>query len=272
MTTIPDLHAAAHDLDGSDATGRPVRIEPNHRRIRAFVDGVAVADTTRSVYLFETGHLPVYYIPRDDVRFDLLKATDHSTHCPRKGDARYWTIVVGERRIDNAVWGYDTPLPGTPDLGRYVAFFWDRVDNWFEEDEEVFVHARDPYKRIDALRSSRHVEVRVGSVTVADTHHPVLLFETGLPTRYYIPKIDVRLDLLRPSTTTTACPYKGVATYFSVATTDGATPDVVADLAWVYPTPIPQIPTIDNHLSFFNEHVDIVVDGEFQARPSTPWS
>lgn len=266
---IADHQATANGIDNSDAGGRPVRTEPNARRLRVFVDGVAIADTTRSIYLFEKGRLPVYYFPRSDVRFDLLRHTDHTSHCPRKGDAEYWSIVVGDRVIENAVWGYPVPLPGTDDLSGYVAFYWNKVDNWFEEDEEVFVHARDPYTRVDALRSSRHVEVRVGGVTVAETTRPVLLFETGLPTRYYIPKTDVRLDLLRPSDTATACPYKGTAAYYSVAI---AGQPVHADLAWVYPAPIPQVPTIENHIAFFDEMVDVIVDGALQARPHSRWS
>lgn len=247
----------------------PVRIEPNDRRVRALIDGVVIADTIQSIYLFEAGHLPVYYLPKEDVRFDLLEHTDRSTHCPYKGDAEYWSIVVGERRVENAVWSYPSPIEGAPDLSGYVAFYWDKVDNWFEEDEEVFVHARDPYKRVDAIRSSRRVEIRINGHTVADTTRPVLLFETSLPTRYYIPKLDVRLDLLRPSTRSTACPYKGTANYFSVAIPDT---EVVENIAWVYPTPIPQVPTIENHVCFFNEHVDVVVDGALQDRPITKWS
>ncbi|MEP7202813.1 MAG: DUF427 domain-containing protein [Ilumatobacteraceae bacterium] len=261
--TITDLHAIATD------TSHPIRIEPNHRRLRVFVDGTVVADTTKAIYLFEQGHLPVYYFPIADVRFDLLRPTDHTTHCPRKGDASYWSIVVGNRTIENAIWGYPNPIDECPDISGYVAFYWNRVDNWFEEDDEVFVHPRDPYKRIDVLQSSRHVEIKIGGVTIAETHRPRLLFETGLPTRYYIPKIDVRSDLLQPSATTTACPYKGVAQYFNVTLPDG----IVNDVVWVYPTPIPEIPKIENHLSFFNERVDIVVDGELQDRPgNTPWS
>ncbi|MGZ4768244.1 MAG: DUF427 domain-containing protein [Ilumatobacteraceae bacterium] len=250
-------------------TTDPVRLESNHRRVRVFVDGVRVADTIRSLYLFEVNHLPVYYFPRDDVRFDLLEPTDHSTHCPYKGDAQYWSIVVGQRRIDNAVWGYPVPLPGTPDLSDFVAFYWNKVDNWFEEDEEVFVHARDPYARVDALRSSRHVEIRINDETIADTRRPVLLFETGLPTRHYIPKVDVRLDLLRPSSTTTACPYKGIAGYFSVAVPGRP---AVEDIAWVYPKPIVQVPTIENHICFFDERVAGFVEGGLQSRPITRWS
>lgn len=261
--SIPDPQAIA------TSTAR-VRVEPNARRVRVFVDGVAVADSTRTLYLFETGHLPVYYFPLADVRTDLLEAADHATHCPYKGDARYWNIVVGERRIENAVWNYPHPIESAPDISGHVAFYWDQVDNWFEEDDEVFVHPRDPYKRIDVLQSSRHVVVSVGGVVVADTHRPRLLFETSLPTRYYIPKIDVRLELLRPSPKHTRCPYKGVADYYSVAPGSGA--DVVPDIAWVYPAPIPEIPKIENHICFFNEHVDITVDGVAQPRPTTPWS
>ena len=246
-----------------------IRLEPNHRRLRAFVNGVAVADTIRSIYLFEPGHLPIYYLPKTDVRFDLLEHTDRSSHCPLKGDAEYWSIVVDDRRIENAVWSYPEPIEGAPDLSAFVAFYWNKIDNWFEEDEEVFVHARDPYKRVDALRSSRHVEIRIHGETIADTSRPILVFETGLPTRYYIPKLDVRLDLLVPSTLDSACPYKGVASYFSVAV-PGA--KVVDDIVWVYPAPIPQIPSIENHLCFFNEHVDVIVDGDLQERPHTSWS
>jgi uncharacterized protein (DUF427 family) len=121
-----------------------IRLEPNPRRVRAIVDGVAVADTVDSIYLFEIGHQPVFYIPKTDVRFDLLEHSDHSSHCPRKGDAEYWSIVVGDRRIENSVWGYPVPLDGAPDLSAYVAFYWIKVDNWYEDDEEILVPAASP--------------------------------------------------------------------------------------------------------------------------------
>src|SRR5471030_1074491 len=105
-----------HDRGCHGMSENPVRLEPNNRRVRVLVDGVVIADTIRSIYLFELGHLPVYYFPKDDVRFDLLEHTDHSSHCPRKGDAEYWSIVVGDRHIDNAVWSYPVPLAGTDDL------------------------------------------------------------------------------------------------------------------------------------------------------------
>jgi uncharacterized protein (DUF427 family) len=260
--SIPDLQAVA---TGSTAD---VRTESCPRRIRVVVAGQFVADSTAAIYVFEKGHLPVYYFPRDDVRWDLLQATDTSTHCPRKGDAVYWTVVVGDERRADAVWGYPTPIPGMEELADYVAFYWDRVDAWYEEDDEVFKHARDPYKRIDVLQSSRHVEVFIDGVKVADSVRPRLLFETGLPTRYYLPKLDVQLDLLRPSATTTVCPYKGTAHYWSVALPDR----IAEDIVWYYPAPIPEIPKIESHLCFFNEKVDIVVDGVPQERPASPWS
>jgi uncharacterized protein (DUF427 family) len=263
---LEDRKVANHD----SSTGAPrVRIEPNARRLRAFVNGKPILDTTRSVYLFETNHLPVYYVPIADVASGVLVPTDHHTHCPYKGDASYWSINVDDRVIENAVWGYPNPIAEAPDISGYVAFYWKSVDNWFEEDDEVFVHPRDPYKRIDVLQSSRHVQVVVGGVVVADTHRPRLLFETGLPVRYYIPKLDVRLDLLKPTQTRTQCPYKGEAVYWSVDTPSGPVDDIV----WGYPAPIPEIPKIENHLSFYNEHVDaIIVDGITEERPVTSWS
>ncbi len=248
---------------------RPVRTEPNGRRVRVFFNGQVIADSIRTLYVFEAGHLPVYYFPRADVRFDLLTPTDHHTSCPRKGDAAYFTITAGDRKAENAVWVYPEPIPDVAELAGYVAFYWDRVDAWYEEDEEVVVHPRDPYKRVDALPSSRHVEVRVGDERLAETHHPTLLFETGLPIRYYLPKLDVRWDRLTPAPTRTRCPYKGEARYWSYEGPDGTRID---DIAWSYAESIPEIPKIAGLVAFFNERVDLIVDGVRQPHPSTPWS
>jgi uncharacterized protein (DUF427 family) len=245
-----------------------VRTEPNQRRVRVFFGGEAVADSAETLYLFETAHLPVYYFPRDDVRFDLLEPTDHSTHCPYKGDASYYTVVAGGKRYENAVWAYPSPIDSVPELKDYVAFYWEQADAWFEEDDEIFKHPRDPYHRVDTLNSSRHVEVRVNGELVADSHRPRLVFETGHPVRYYLPKLDVRQDLLARSATRTRCPYKGEAVYWSVRSGD----ELLSDLVWSYPSPIPEAPKIENLLCFFNEKVDITVDGVLQERPVTAWS
>jgi uncharacterized protein (DUF427 family) len=264
-----------HLLEDVDVgAGRPdqsqhLRVEPSPRRVRAVVSNVAVADSTRVLLLLEKGHLPVYYFPPEDVRTDLLEPTDHHTRCPYKGEASYWTVRVGDREAANAVWSYLDPLPERADIKGYMAFYWDRVDSWWEEDDEVFTHPRDPYTRVDVLNSTRHVRVEIDGQTVAETHRPRLLFETNLPTRYYIPKSDVRLDLLEPTDTATSCPYKGTARYWSVR---GGGDRTLKDIAWSYPTPIPECPKIEQLVAFFNERVDLYVDGELQPRPKTRWS
>jgi uncharacterized protein (DUF427 family) len=227
-----------------------IAFERSPRRVRVNFNGETIADSMTAYLLFETRHLPIYYFPRSDVRLDLLRASEHHTYCPYKGTASYWSITVGDRVSENAVWGYPEPFTEVAAIKDFVAFYWDRVDHWFEEDDEIFVHARDPYKRVDVVNSSRRVQVIVGGVTVAETSRARFLYETRLPTRYYIPPGDVRMDLLVPSEKVTACPYKGTA-----------------------PDPIPECPKIKNYLCFFNEQVDdILLGGESVPRPVTPWS
>lgn len=246
-----------------------ILFEPSPRRVRVQFAGEWIADSTNAHLLFETRHLPVYYFPRADVRMDLLAPTEHHTFCPYKGRASYWTVGVGERAAENAVWGYPDPYDEVMAIRDFVAFYWDRVDHWYEEDEEVFVHPRDPYKRVDAVASSRRVEVILGGETVADTRRAMFLFETRLPTRYYLPPEDVRMDLLLPSDKATRCPYKGKARYWSARVGDRLYPDIV----WSYPEPIPECPKIAGRLAFFNEQVDrILVDGTEVPRPLTRWS
>jgi uncharacterized protein (DUF427 family) len=245
-----------------------VRVEPARRRVRAMLAGRTVVDSMRPLLLFERGHLPVYYFPWEDVRHDLLEDSAHTTHCPRKGDATYHSVRAGDAFAENAVWRYREPIEDCPDISGHVALYWNAMDSWWEEDDQVFVHARDPYKRVDVLRTSRHVRVELDGVTVAESRRPLLLLETGLPERWYLPRADVREDVLRPSDTVTECPYKGRASYFSVDTGTAVHPDV----AWTYPMPIPECPKIEQAVCFFNERVDLWVDGEPQARPTTKWS
>src|ERR1051326_4643962 len=191
-----------------------VQVEPTPRRVRVVFNGETIADSKRALLLRETGHLPVYYFPPDDVRGEFLEPTPHQTHCPFKGDASYWSVTVGDRVAQNAVWGYLDPLPGRADIRGYRAFYWKLMDAWYEEDEQVFEHPRDPYHRVDVLQSSRHVRVEIDGQTLAESTRPQLLFETGLPTRYYLPIEDVRMDLLEPTETSSVCPYKGSAAYW----------------------------------------------------------
>ena len=251
------------------APPHPHELEPSPRWVRVRFAGQVVADSKRVLLLREPGRLPVYYFPLTDVRSEVLVPAAHTASCPHEGPARCWTVRTGDRAAEHAAWGYSDPPPDRPALRDHVAFEWAKMDAWFEEDDEVYVHARDPYKRIDVLHSSRHVRVVVAGVLVAETRRPSLLFETGLPTRYYLPKTDVRMDLLVPTETETRCPYKGVASYYSVRA--GAT--VVEDVAWYYRHPIPECSKIENLVCFYNERVDaLYVDGELQPRPRTRWS
>jgi uncharacterized protein (DUF427 family) len=246
-----------------------ILFEPSPRRVRVEFAGVTIADSTSAHLLFETRHLPVYYFPRADVRMDLLAPSEHHTFCPYKGRASYWTIRSGGRAAENAVWGYPQPYDEVAAIADFLAFYWDRVDHWYEEDEEIFVHPRDPYKRVDVVASSRRVQVILGGETIADTRRARFLFETRLPTRYYIPPEDVRMDLLVPSDKATACPYKGKARYWSARIGERVFPDIV----WSYPEPVAECPKIKGHLAFFNEQVDaILVDGVEVPRPLTRWS
>ena len=261
-------------------TARLVReavIEPTERWLRAYVSGVPVADSRRVLMSFEPHHFADYWFPLDDVRTDLLQraGVDTGPAPSRLGRSLHpgpplqrWTLRVGDRVVENAAWSYAEPDETHAVLRDRIAFAWKAMDAWYEEDEEVFVHPRDPYHRVDAIASSRRVRVEVEGHVVADTTRPVLLFETGLPVRYYIPKLDVRMELLEPTDSHTRCPYKGVASYWSLEL-DGR---VLTDLAWSYPLPIPECPKIENLVSFYNEKVDLLVDGELQERPKTPWS
>ena len=242
--------------------------EDSPRWVRAVFNGETIVDSRCAKLLHESGHLPVYYFPEADVRMDLLEQTDRSTHCPLKGDAAYWSVRVGDRVAENAAWSYPEPIAGAPPLAGLLAFYWRALDAWFEEDEEVFVHPRDPYHRVDVLGTSRQVRIAVHGGTVAESGRALVLFETGLPPRYYLPPEDVRADVLVPSETTTRCPYKGVASYWSVEA-GGTLED---DLVWSYQEPVRQVAELAGRLCFFNERVDLELDGELQERPQTQWS
>jgi uncharacterized protein (DUF427 family) len=247
-----------------------IYLEDSPRRIRARFGGETIVDSRHAKLLHEQNHLPIYYFPEADVRMDLLEPTDHSTRCPFKGQARYWSVRVGDRVAENAAWGYPEPIEDAPPLDGYVALYWNKMDEWLEEDEPAIVHARDPYHRVDVLDTSRHVRVSVGGESVADTTRAKVIFETGLPPRWYIPPEDVRADALVDSDTRTGCAYKGFASYKHVKA--GEAGDTEEDLIWFYDDPSREVAPIKGHLAFFNERVDIEVDGELQERPVTQWS
>jgi uncharacterized protein (DUF427 family) len=248
--------------------GRALYLEPSAKRIRVIVNGATVADSHRTLIVHESGHQPVLYFPREDVDARHLEPSDRHTHCPKKGDASYHTIRVGDAVVDAGAWYYPDPLPGAHALRDHIAFYWNRMDAWFEEAEEIFGHPRDPYHRIDVRRSDRHVRISLDGETLAETTRAVALFESNLPTRWYVPREDVRARL-EQTPTTTVCPYKGTASYHTVALQNGET---AKDLIWFYPDPFPEAAPIKDLVCFFNERVDVELDGELQERPESPWS
>ena len=240
-----------------------IRIEDGPKRVRVFLDGQCVADSDSVSLVWEKPYYPVYYFPQDDVRMELLTASGEEKRSPSRGTATLYNVKAGAKEAPDAAYAY--PEPKIEELAGLIAFQWNAMDAWFEEDEEVFVHARDPYTRVDALPSSRHIEVKINGVTVANSTKPTLLFETGLPTRYYLPLTDVRMDLLRDSSTTTQCPYKGEANYYSVEI-DG---ELIEDIVWYYKYPVEESSRIAGMVSFYNEKVDIFVNGVPEGRPKT---
>jgi uncharacterized protein (DUF427 family) len=215
-----------------------VRVERGQKRVRAVLGGRVVIDTLAPVLVWEWPFYPTYHLPVADVDLDRLPAAAVTRT----------TLDVDGERVD------------------LVRLDWDAADQWLEEDEPVMVHARDPGVRIDALASSRHVEVSVDGVPIADSHRPTVLFETRLPPRFYLPLPDVRLDLLRPSATVSHCPYKGSASYWSVELPDGT---VHPDLLWTYRAPLPESQKVAGLVAVWTEKVDLRLDGVLQDRPRT---
>jgi len=259
-----------------------LRYHRTPKRVRANVGGATVVDSTAARIVWEPRRIvPQYAVPVADVAATLTEAegdalaenpvqmiearvldpsTGFAAHtCPGQS----FTLTAGERELSGAAFA-----PADPDLAGYVLLDFDAFDQWLEEDEEVVGHPRDPRSRIDIRSSSRHVVLEVDGTVVADSHRPMMLFETFLPVRYYLPREDVRTDLFQPSDKRSTCAYKGHATYWSVVIDGSVTPD----LAWTYPDPLEDARRIAGLIAFFDERVDVTLDGTRLERPITPWS
>lgn len=232
-------------------------LDPFPRRVRAVLAGHTVLDTRHGRLLHETGLLPQLYVPRSDVRTELLAPSRHTTHCPYKGKARYWTLSAGGRTRTDAAWEYADPIESAGWLRDQLAFYWNALDSWYDEDEVVEGHLRDPYCRVDVRPSSCDVRVRASDTLIAATKRPRVLSETGLPNRFYVPLEDVHRELLVPSTTHTVCPYKGRASYYDILVGARRIPDA----AWYYPEPLDGVIGIRDHLCFLADGICTEVDG-----------
>lgn len=215
-------------------------VVPHRPRVRGLVDGSWAIDSSRARLVWPPGaQVPRYAFPLDDLGVGLQR---HATRLQELGE------------------GFDEPL---------FEVDWDTMDAWFEEDQRVRVHPLDPFHRIDLRQSSRHLVVQVGGTVVCDSNRPLLLFETGLPTRYYVPLMDVRLELLEPSETVTRCAYKGEARHWHVLI-DGEPHE---DVCWSYPFPNAPCAQIQDLVCFYDERIGgLTVDGVHVVPARTQWS
>jgi len=232
-------------------------IEDAQRRVRVLFNGQYIVDTQKAKLGWETPYYPSYY-------FDSTDLPERFLRDPKQGDASTtYDIVVGERVAEAAV-----TVHNDGNFRDLVKITFNKVDAWLEEDEEIYFHPRDPYKRIDVRQSSRHVRIEVDGLELANTTKPRLLFETGLPTRTYIPKGDVRFEHLSRSPKTTGCPYKGEANYYDVIESPTKKQEA---LAWEYRVAFPEASDIKGFIAFWDEKVDVFVDGKLMDRPKTPF-
>jgi uncharacterized protein (DUF427 family) len=252
LGTGPLSHSPAgsfnFDVNGSAPRNR-IYFADFQPRVRAVVGGRTVLDTTRGKLLYESDIYPRFYAPLEDFDAEFLSRTDRSTHCPYKGDASYWSVSVNGTTRENAVWGYESPVEQASWLAGHASLYHEHADEWWVEDELALGNLRDPFHRIDVLPSSRRVRVTAGDQVIVDTDRAVLLFETGLAPRAYVPRADVRAALEPVEGKRTICPYKGEAAYWTV--------NGVAEAAWSYESPLPESTGIAGHLAFDDRHVDV---------------
>lgn len=239
-------HTANYALDGPD---NKLLFTSFPRRIRGEVGGQTIVDSDHAMLLHESNIFPVLYFPEAEVAMRLLSRTEHSSHCPFKGEASYWTITTEASRAPNAAWSYTKPTAGAAFLQGYVAIEWAAMDHWFDEDDEIFGHIRDPYHRVDARPTSRRIEVRLDGRVVADTTSGFVVSETGGPNRHYVPAVDVRTEEFTRSETTTHCPHKGDTVYWHHRDTGSE------DVAWSYPAPLEEATRIAGHWCFDGPNV-----------------
>jgi uncharacterized protein (DUF427 family) len=228
-------------------------VEESPRWVRGRFAGQTVVDSRRVRLVHQSGRLPIWHFPPEDVRTDLLRVSGRTRSEPVQGELELLTLGAGDRTAEDAAWRWR-------DL---IGFDFHALDEWLEEDERQIGHPRDPYHRIDVRRTSRRVRISVRGHPVADTSRPHVLFETGLPPRWYIPREDLLVEL-SPSAHATVCAYKGTASHWSAAGEEA--------IAWSYEDPFGEVEPIRGLVAFYDERVDLEVDGEARERPLTQWS
>jgi uncharacterized protein (DUF427 family) len=235
-----------------DGPKHRIWFQEHPRRIRAEIAGRVVLDTVRGHLLHESNIVPRLYAPLDDFDRELLGPSELTTHCPFKGDAVYYTVRVGDEVRENAVWAYPDPKPEAAWLAPFASLYWEQADAWYEEDEPLPAPFRDPYHRVDTRRTSGLARAVLADGTeVARSERPVLVFETGVPARLYLPREDVTGELV-PSARRSVCPYKGEASYYSVRVGDR----LLEDAAWSYERPLGEALGVAGLVSFMHDEVE----------------
>lgn len=229
---------------------------PKH--IRVEFNGEIIADSQKIKSLHETGQLMVLYFPREDVNMGKLEPAEHRTKCPHKGTASYWCVKAGGKSAENAAWSYENPVESVAFIKDYIGFVYHKMDAWYQEAEKIYAHPRDPYHRYDIHPSSRHVIVHKNGKKIAESKNPILLFETGLPIRYYLPPEDVNQNLLQKSDLSTPCPYKGGGQHWHLKIDD----EMFKNIAWSLPKPIGEAVCIKDYFCFYPQKAELKIDGK----------
>jgi len=255
-----------HDRDYPAMSDHREGFEPSPRRVRGYLAGRLVFDTVDATYVWESPRYPQYYVPVADIDLAVLVDEGHTQRL-RRGTADRHGLRVGDVTRPGALRIYHEDA--ADGIAGRARFEWDALDEWFEEDEQIFVHPRNPYTRVDAVRSTRHVKIELGGAVLAESTSTVMIFETGLPTRYYFDRAGIDFRHLRPTDTQSACPYKGNTSGYWSADIAGTT---VEDVAWTYQFPTKDLLPIAGLVASLNERVDVSVDGRALPRPTTPFS
>ena len=240
------------------ATPMPERVlflEHLRRRMSVVLGGSTIARSDGAILLFEPARYPVAYFPVGDLADRVLQPTDRETAHPDLGKTKWFDVAGGDGNTTRrAAWQHVEPPAKAAALRDTVAFAWHAMDAFYEEDERILGHAADPYHRVDIRRTSRHLVVREDDRVVADTHAPLVLYESGFAPRWYLPRADIAADALHAIEGQTFCPYKGLASYYDVGDTRSA--------AWSYRAPFEEVARIADLVSFYPEKLTITIDGE----------
>ena len=233
---------------------RLLYVEPLRRRMRVRFSGIWIADSENVLLLFEPGHYPMAYFPKNAISADTIERTEHTTQHHELGLTAWYTVRAGEQSVARGAWQHVNLPDYASELQGRVAFAWHAMDAFYEEDERIVGHAADSYHRIDIRQTSRHLSVRHHDRIIADTKRPMVLYESGFAPRWYVPRADVDESALTPVERQTFCPYKGICSYYNIGD---------ANLAvWSYPEAYPEVNRISNFLSFEPDIVSVQLDGK----------